>query len=279
VTSFALAGAPATRPTTTPSFNAGYITDPAIPESSGLVASRRHAGVFWTHNDSGNRPLIFAIDRAGKTIGSFPVRQRNRDWEDIAIDDAGHLYIGEIGNNFARHKQLAVYQIDEPDPRRPLTPGASLPVLQTWQLRFPEKPFDCESLFVWKDYGYVISKLFDGRDARLYRFALSPQTRPAVLEWVGDLAIRFPCTGADLSQDGKRLAVMTVAGPYLFELPRPGDVSHLADVEPRHVFYTDVHMEAVAFTDAGLLATSESRSVYFFSWKDFGDARMKPDHP
>jgi hypothetical protein len=270
---------PVTRPATTTAFKVGFIDDPAIPESSGIVASRKYPGVYWTHNDSDNPPLIFAIDRSGKTISSFPVNRKNRDWEDIAIDSDGHLFIGEIGNNYARHKQLAVYRVDEPDPHKPLAAGQSLEVNATWQLRFPEKPFDCESLFVWKDYGYVISKLFDGERAGLYRFPLETQKKPAVLEKVCDLPIRFPCTGADISIDGKRLAIITVAGPYLFDLPKPGDVSALDKAKPLSVFYTDIHMEAVCFVDEGLLATTEFRTVYLFRWKDFGQREEdKPGH-
>ena len=259
---------PATRPATTTAFEVGHLDDPAITESSGIVASRRHPGVFWTHNDSGNPPTIFAVDREGKTINAFNIDAKNRDWEDLAIDDAGHLYIGEIGNNFGRHKQLAVYRIDEPDPHEPQRPGQLLPVIQTWRLTFPEKPFDCESLFVWKDVGYVISKQFDGRDAGLYRFPLTPQTRPAVLGKIATLPIRFPCTGADVSSDGKQLAVQSVAGPYLFDLPTAGDFPAAEKLVPQHVFFTDVHMEAICFTEDGLLATTETRMMYLFRWKD-----------
>src|SRR5215475_15565924 len=31
----------------------------SIKESSGIAASRRNAGVLWTHNDSGDGPFIF----------------------------------------------------------------------------------------------------------------------------------------------------------------------------------------------------------------------------
>ena len=56
------------------------------------------------------------------------------DWEDIAIDDAGHLFIGDIGNNDARRDELAVYQIDEPD----LTTGNGNIVFpkRGWKLKF-----------------------------------------------------------------------------------------------------------------------------------------------
>ena len=58
--------------------------------------------MFWTHNDGGGpkKQVLYAIDREGNTRAAFPVIGATfHDWEDIAIDDAGHLYLGDIGNN------------------------------------------------------------------------------------------------------------------------------------------------------------------------------------
>ena len=71
----------------------------AIPEASGIVKSRRHPGIFWVHNDSGNAPLLFAVRSDGRIVRRFRLGVPNLDWEDIAIDDQGHLYLGDIGNN------------------------------------------------------------------------------------------------------------------------------------------------------------------------------------
>lgn len=49
-------------------FESRRLQSDAISESSGLVASRTHDGVFWTHNDSGDAPRIFAIDRSGALL-------------------------------------------------------------------------------------------------------------------------------------------------------------------------------------------------------------------
>src|SRR5438046_2390261 len=96
-----------------------YISDPRIKESSGVVASRRYADVYWTHNDGGGpkKQVLYAIDREGNTRASFPVIDVTlHDWEDIAIDNAGHLFVGDIGNNDSKRDTLAVYEIDEPNP-------------------------------------------------------------------------------------------------------------------------------------------------------------------
>ena len=47
---------------------------------------------------------------------SYKVEVPNVDWEDIAIDDNGRLYLGDIGNNGNRLPLRAIYRLDEPDP-------------------------------------------------------------------------------------------------------------------------------------------------------------------
>src|SRR4029434_7312062 len=81
------------------------MSDPLIKESSGVVASHRYADVFWTHNDGGGpkKQVLYAIDGKGNTRASFSVIDVTlHDWEDIAIDNAGHLFIGAIVNNNAK---------------------------------------------------------------------------------------------------------------------------------------------------------------------------------
>src|SRR2546427_1152391 len=56
-----------------------------LTESSGVVASRAHPGILWTHNDSGDGPYLYATDLHGTDRGVVKVTgARNVDWEDIA---------------------------------------------------------------------------------------------------------------------------------------------------------------------------------------------------
>src|SRR5690606_23516053 len=108
-------GGASTQPTTQPLLEIGRLDHESLGESSGLAASQRHAGVFWTHNDGGNPPLLYAIRRRGELLAEVPVAVRNIDWEDIAVAD-GSLYLADIGNNARRRDQVQVYQFSEPDP-------------------------------------------------------------------------------------------------------------------------------------------------------------------
>src|SRR5688572_12714761 len=150
-------GAPAERATARPAFRAGTIEPVAIAESSGLVASRTHDGVFWTVNDSGHESVLYAITREGKAIAEFAVDAQNTDWEDLATDADGHLYIADVGNNGGRRERVRVLSVDEPDPRA--APRAEpLPVGASWELAYPGRPFDSEALIILDDNGLIFSK-------------------------------------------------------------------------------------------------------------------------
>jgi len=239
------------------------ISDPRIKESSGVVASRRYTNVYWTHNDGGGpkKQVLYAIDRKGNTRASFPVTAVTlHDWEDIAIDNAGHLYIGDIGNNDAKRDTLAVYEIGEPNPQA----GAGLvSPKRAWKLKFPQAPFDCESLFVWKDQGYIISKVFDKARAQIFRFPLKDTNEPLTLELVATTKIESPVTGADISADGTLLGLVAKNGAYVFRID--GDVTRVIEAKPYHTKLKNMHIEGCCFVSEGLLATSEQRMIFLFT--------------
>jgi hypothetical protein len=42
-----------------------------LPELSGMAASRRHPGVLWAHNDSGNDAEVFAVRETGEVLATL----------------------------------------------------------------------------------------------------------------------------------------------------------------------------------------------------------------
>ena len=243
----------------------GRIAHPSIAEASGIVASRKHSGVYWTHNDRGNAPILYAISAEGESITEFRIGAKNEDWEDIAADDQGRIYIGQIGNNDANKTLAKVFIIDEPD----LATGgagrgrARVTVQRTVELKYPEKPFDSESLFVHQGYGYLISKLTRKQAAGLYRFALEESAEPIVLEKLGELPIRSPVTGADLSPDGQRLVVLSMEGLDIFQVNN--NPASAGSVQRHHFSLPRGHdFEACCFTSKGILVAAETREIYLF---------------
>lgn len=92
------------------------MTDPLIRESSGLAISRAHDGLAYTINDSGNAPLVFAVQvSTGKVVGTTRVLGGElRDTEAISVDRHGTLWISDTGDNLDNRTDTALYALDEP---------------------------------------------------------------------------------------------------------------------------------------------------------------------
>ncbi len=238
----------------------GRFDHKAIRESSGIIASRKRPGVFWTHNDQGNKAAIYAITRDGELLATFTFEVRNDDWEDIAVDDAGHLYIAATGNNDGLRKQVNVLRVDEPEVK---SGKGKLDVQRTWKLTYPEKPFDAEALFIHKGHGYLISKHENGKAAQIYRFPLDEERDEHVLEQVCMLPVHAPVTAADISADGSRLAVLSEAALLVF--PIDGDVASAAERKPAAYRGVPKQAEGCCFMAEGILITAESRQLYLLA--------------
>lgn len=64
-------------------------------------------------NDGGNDPMIYFLSLQGEILKkTFVSNSHNNDWEDLAVDDAGNLFIADIGNNLQKRKDLAILKIN-----------------------------------------------------------------------------------------------------------------------------------------------------------------------
>ena len=201
----------------------GQIADPDVAESSGLVASRRHPGRLWTHNDSDNPPILFCVEPDGGSCGRWSVDgARNVDWEDIAAGpgpqpDQHYLYVGDIGDNDRSRDEVVVYRVVEPTVPAEGGDGVTDPATAL-VFRYDDGPHDAEALMVQPTTGdvYVVTKAVG--DAGVYKGP--PEggvlTRIATLG-LGPFGL---VTGADISPDGRRVAL---CGPFGgFELTADG---------------------------------------------------------
>ena len=160
----------------------GTVTDPTIAESSGLGASRRNPGLHWTHNDSGDDPLVYCLDAQARACGVWLVGGAEAfDWEDMAVGPGpiageSYLYIGDIGDNIRQRTEIVVFRVPEPrvDGGAAVTTKdapATTPRADVLRLRYPDGPHDAEALLVHPATGdvYVIAK--DGQAAGVYKAA------------------------------------------------------------------------------------------------------------
>lgn len=254
----------------TPLEPVGTIDHPPIREASGLSASRAHPGVFWTLSDSQNPPDIYAIDSHGKLLAEYRLKDAvNVDWESLAIDDAGFLYVGDVGNNIIPGglPRRWVYRVKEPDPatwrKQPDgQPPAEWPIDRTFNYTFPDERFDVEAMFVDRASLFLVSKTRD-RDGRLYRLPLDGNDSEEVLEEICPLRGIRQATGADLSLDGRRLAVCSYRYAAVFRVdPDKPLIDSVRDQEPHVVRFARTSIEACAWDGNDLVLASEGRDIY-----------------
>lgn len=66
--------------------------------------------LIWGINDSGNDPIVYGFTEEGKIERTVEIENAtNIDWEDLAIDQNGTLFIGDFGNNSNKRKDLRIY--------------------------------------------------------------------------------------------------------------------------------------------------------------------------
>jgi hypothetical protein len=194
--------------------NAGTVAAADITEASGIVASRTHAGFFWTHNDSGGDPAVYAMDATGAALGTWTLEGRFAlDWEDIALGPGpepgiDYLYVGDIGDNLAFRPDVTVYRFPEPDPTRTgvVTDAVSL------RLGYPIPPVDAEAMFVDPIDGdlVIVTKSSTGESVVLQATATSLGSDPIIpLFEIArvELGAGSFVTAADISPDGTMIAL------------------------------------------------------------------------
>ena len=217
------------------------LSDSAINELSGLAASRKYPGLLWCHNDSGDSARIFAINAKGETVATVNFEcLEARDWEDMTL--AGDwIYVGEIGDNYAVNENIRIYRLHEPD----LNPDKRNQeiTIKSWEemtLHYPDGARDAESLAATPDgHLLIISKNKKGSNFYTLKRPFS-DGQTATLEKIFDNVqigetgwLTRLVTGADLSPDGRELAIVTYAQIYQFDLARAYDFKSLQLDKPR----------------------------------------------
>lgn len=213
---------------------------PRLVEPSALVVSRQYPGVLWTVNDSGGRAELFALTLDGEPIARVEVRgARNRDWESLALDAAGRLYIGDFGNNHHDREKMVVYVVKEPDPRRQQSVRVAQQVVFSYSRSAGEKPkkkkkrkkhkskrsprFDAEASFIADGHLHLLTKERGTGRSTLFRFAkIDGRESRQRLAPIDTLEVSSLVTGATMHPDGRRLAVLTYDEVLVFERSGPG---------------------------------------------------------
>ena len=134
----------------------------SIEESSGLILY--NDTLFITHNDSGDKPILYFINLKGDLIHQITISNAiNDDWEEITKDEQGNIYIGDFGNNLNKRKNLTIYKI-APENLLKTTHVVAKIITFSYpdQTAFPPEEatlnFDAEAMFFHNDSLWVFTK-------------------------------------------------------------------------------------------------------------------------
>ena len=182
-----------------------------VSETSGLFF---HNGRLWTHNDSGGKPILYALDTT-----TFEVVQRitlaqvkNKDWEEVCTDGES-VFVGDFGNNKGSRKNLRIFTF-------PLSalPAEGDTIIQVdsilfrfadqtnFEKRKHEHDYDCEAMFATDNCLYLLSKGWATGTTRLYRLPKTPGKHMA--EVVNSFDSQGLITGADYDRESRTLVVV-----------------------------------------------------------------------
>ena len=187
-----------------------------VPESSGLELSSDNN--YWTHADGGNRPVLYKVNEAGKLLETLEIPYTsNQDWEDLAKDDEGNIYIGDFGNNGNERRNLRIFRINEKQVSQVDTIRFSYEDQRDFPPKKADRNFDCEAFFYFRDNLYLFSKNRGGDETvKIYKVPAQPGTYEAKI--IDDMQISTMITAADISPDGKLMALLGYGNIYLFQV-------------------------------------------------------------
>lgn len=198
----------------------------SLDENSGLATYGD--STVWVIEDSGNKDEIYQINLKGDILKSLKVKNGdNQDWEDLTTDKAGNLYIGDIGNNANKRKDLVIYKLPNPT----IEPGDKIDA-EKIKLHYPDQKdfppkkeglfYDSEAIFHHDGKIFIItknrSKAFTG-EAHIYSVPDTKGTYEATL--VGSFT---PCkdwkicqiTSIDISPKGDRIVALSYGKLFIF---------------------------------------------------------------
>ena len=180
----------------------------------------------WMLNDGGNEARIYGVNNKGNIKKELKINAQNNDWEDLTSDQNGNLYIGDFGNNNNKRKNLTVLKISVDSLKNKSNINIDrISFKYPNQTKFPPKKksmyFDCEAFFHYNDSLYLFTKSRVKNDfGKTNLYKIPTKAGHHVAEFVSsfnscnDLGCWI--TSADISNDGKSVAILSPKSVYVF---------------------------------------------------------------
>lgn len=170
------------------------ISDPALPEVSGIVATHN---ALHVHNDSGDGPYLYGLTHDGHRVSFAQFADMQPvDVEAVALD-GDTIYIGDVGRNGSSESTYTIYRWPN---RNPI------------HFRFPNNAvYDVEAMLVVNDAVMVITKQYRSTLWLLDGFVM--RNLGPLLDSDGNHIHRV----TDATRDGSTVLIRTYGSLHLFD--------------------------------------------------------------
>ncbi|PIB38236.1 hypothetical protein [Maribacter sp. 4G9] len=197
-----------------------------LEENSGMISLTDSA--VWIVEDGGNKDELYKVDFKGNILKSLTMKNGdNDDWEDLAKDHLGNVYIADIGNNDNSRKDLKIYKVPNPE----VEPGDKIDA-EIIELRYPEQKefppkksgrfFDAEAIFHHDNKIYIVTKNrsnpFTGS---AYVYSVPDVKGEYVATLVAEINLcsdwkTCQITGIDISPNGTKVIALSYGKLFIF---------------------------------------------------------------
>lgn len=184
-----------------------------LMEISGLTTDGES---IYLITDSGGETAIYTLDHDLITRDIFHVRNTsNIDWETLTMDKQKNFFIGDIGNNNSRRKNLRIYKVNKDDPA-----VDTLSLSYKLQPGFPPKKrhrnYDSEAMLWHKGQLHLFSKNWGKKCVKHY--ILPDGAGDYELVPYEELKLNAMITGATISNNGQIVVLSAYGKIYFFSM-------------------------------------------------------------
>ena len=160
-----------------------------------------------TINDSGNKPVLFYLDKKGNILNERKLDCcKNNDWESLAADK-NHIYIADFGNNYDTRKNLSIIKIPIQKSSNEIAEviNFSYPEQKKFKRIYRRSEYDAEALISFEDKLLIFTKNKRKKITEIYSLPKNAGNYQA--KKIGSLNTDSIVTGGDYDKATNTLAL------------------------------------------------------------------------
>ena len=160
-----------------------------------------------TINDSGNKPVLFYLDKKGNILNERKLDCcKNNDWESLAAD-SDYVYIADFGNNYDTRKNLSIIKIpiDKSSNENPEIINFLYPEQKKFKRIYRRSEYDAEALISFGDILLIFTKNKRKKITEIY--SLPKYGGNFQAQKIGSLNTESIVTGADYDKKTNTLVL------------------------------------------------------------------------